>query len=113
MYTVILVIHTILVLFLIGLVLIQRSDSDGFGLGGGMSNFMTGRSAANAITKTTAILAALFISTSLILAIMASRMTEHSIVDTAIETPADAPAVTKEEKIAPAEPATPSVPRPE
>jgi preprotein translocase subunit SecG len=117
-YTIILVIHTILVLFLIGMVLIQRSDSDGFGLGGGgMSNFMTGRSAANAMTRTTAILAGLFICTSLLLASMTSRMASHSIVDKVIEqapakeattppaaaegkAPADA---TKLEKTAPAE----------
>lgn len=84
MYEVILVIHTILVLFLIGMVLIQRSDSDGLGgLGGGGGNqFMTGRGAANVMTRTTAILAGAFMFTSLILAVMASRMTEGSLIDT-------------------------------
>ena len=53
MYDVLLVIHTLLVLFFIGLVLIQRSDSDGLsGLGGGGGNqFMTGRGFANLMTR--------------------------------------------------------------
>ena len=65
------------------MVLIQRTDSDGLGgLGGGGGNqFMTGRSTANFMTRTTAILAGGFMATSLMLAIMASHMTSKSIVD--------------------------------
>ena len=90
MYEIILVIHTILVLFLIGMVLIQRSDSDGLsGLGGGGGNqFMTGRGAANVMTRTTAILAGLFMFTSLVLAVMANRMTEGSLIDSMSDVPA-------------------------
>lgn len=83
METVLLVIHVIIALALIGMVLIQRSESDGFGLGsGGGSNFMTGRATANFLTRTTAILATLFILNSLALGIIASHRTGHSIVDT-------------------------------
>ena len=90
MYEIILVIHTILVLFLIGMVLLQRSDSDGLsGLGGGGGNqFMTGRGTANFMTRTTAILAGCFMVTSLILAIMANRMTEGSLIDSIDTAPA-------------------------
>jgi len=82
-YTVLLVVHSILVLFLIMMVLVQRTDSDGMGgLGGGGGNqFMTGRSAANLMTRTTAILAAGFMITSLTLAVVASRMSDSSIMD--------------------------------
>lgn len=114
MYTVLLVIHTILVLFLIVMVLIQRSDSDGMGgLGGGGGNqFLTGRSQANLLTRTTAILAGAFMITSLILAIMASRMTEGSIVDAiAVEEPA-APQMEKKME-EPKAPVAPAVPKPE
>jgi preprotein translocase subunit SecG len=95
-YTILLVIHTILVLFLIVIVLLQRSSSDGLGsLGGGGGNqFLTGRASANLMTRTTAILAGAFMCTSLTLAIMASRMTESSIVDSVpVETsvPAELP----------------------
>ncbi len=62
MYTILLVIHTIIVVFLILMVLLQRTDSDGLsGLGGGGGNqFMTGRGAANLMTRTTSLLAAAF-----------------------------------------------------
>lgn len=76
MQTVIIVIHLIIVLGLIGVVLLQRSEG-GLGLGGGgsggVSGFMTGRGQANALTRATAILAALFFLTSLVLAIMSHR----------------------------------------
>ncbi|MGE0753808.1 MAG: preprotein translocase subunit SecG [Alphaproteobacteria bacterium] len=83
MYEVLLVAHTLLVLFLIGAVLIQRTDSDGLsGLGGGGGNqFLTGRGSANLLTRTTAILAGVFMLTSLILAIMAGNVNKESIVD--------------------------------
>jgi preprotein translocase subunit SecG len=76
MQTVLIVIHLIIVLGLIGVVLLQRSEG-GLGLGGGgsggVSGFMTGRGQANALTRATAILAALFFLTSLVLAIMSHR----------------------------------------
>lgn len=110
MYTVLLVAHTIIVLFLIVMVLIQRTESDGLsGLGGGGGNqFMTGRAKGNLMTRTTAILAAAFMVTSLVLAVMASRMTESSIVDQIASEPAkvEAPA-------APAKKAEPVAPKPE
>lgn len=59
MQTVLLVIYLMIVVALIGVVLIQRSEGGGLGIGGG-SGFMSARGAANALTRTTAILAALF-----------------------------------------------------
>lgn len=83
METVLLVIHVIIALGLIGMVLIQRSESDGFGMGSGSgSNFMTGRAAANFLTRTTAILATLFILNSLALGIIATHRSGTSITDT-------------------------------
>ena len=102
MYTVLLVIHSIVVLFLIMMVLLQRTDSDGMsGLGGGGGNqFLTGRSAANFMTRTTAILATIFMLSSLILAVMVSRMTSHSIVDSVPALEEAAPVVPAAEKTA-------------
>jgi preprotein translocase subunit SecG len=98
-YTVLLVIHSILVLFLIMMVLIQRTDSDGMGgLGGGGGNqFMTGRATANLLTRTTALLAAAFMITSLVLAVVASRMGEGSIIDS-VQTEEPAPATLPKDK---------------
>ena len=70
MQTVIIVIHLMIVLALVGVVLLQRSEGGGLGIGGG-SGFMTARGAANALTRATAILAAGFFATSLILSILA------------------------------------------
>ena len=83
MQAVLLVVHVIIALSLIGIILIQRSDSDGFGLGSGSgSNFMSGRSAASFLTRTTAVLATLFIVNSLVLGVMAAQnSSKGSIVD--------------------------------
>jgi preprotein translocase subunit SecG len=70
MQTVLIVIHLMIVLALVGVVLIQRSEGGGLGIGGG-SGFMSARGAANALTRTTAILAALFFVTSLGLGLLA------------------------------------------
>lgn len=70
MQTVLIVIHLMIVLALVGVVLIQRSEGGGLGIGGG-SGFMSARGTANALTRTTAILAALFFVTSLALGVLA------------------------------------------
>lgn len=70
MQTVLIVVHLMIVLGLVGIVLIQRSEGGGLGIGGG-SGFMSARGAANALTRTTAILALLFFVTSLGLGILA------------------------------------------
>jgi preprotein translocase subunit SecG len=70
METVLIVVHLMVVLALVGVVLLQRSEGGGLGIGGG-SGFMTARGAANTLTRATAILAAIFFATSLILSIVA------------------------------------------
>jgi len=70
METVLIVVHLMVVLALVGVVLLQRSEGGGLGIGGG-SGFMTARGAANALTRATAILAAAFFATSLVLSVVA------------------------------------------
>jgi preprotein translocase subunit SecG len=70
MQTVLIVVHLMVVLALVGVVLLQRSEGGGLGIGGG-SGFMTARGAANALTRATAILAAAFFVTSLTLSVVA------------------------------------------
>jgi preprotein translocase subunit SecG len=70
MQEIVIVIHLLIVIALVGAVLLQRSEGGGLGIGGG-SGFMSARGAANTLTRTTAILAALFFATSLGLSIMA------------------------------------------
>jgi preprotein translocase subunit SecG len=73
MNTVLLLIHVMVAVALVGVILLQRSEGGALGIGGGGGGFMTGRSAGNALTKTTAILAACFFATSLVLSIIASQ----------------------------------------
>jgi preprotein translocase subunit SecG len=72
MTTVLLIIHLFVTLALIGVVLIQRSEGGGLGIGSsqGMGSFMSGRGTANLLTRTTAILAAVFMGLSLTLALL-------------------------------------------
>lgn len=94
MIQVLLVVQVLVAAALIGVVLIQRSDSDGFGLGSGSgSNFMTGRATANLLTRTTAILATVFILNSLALSILSARGHQSSIVDSIVEQEAATPSV--------------------
>lgn len=74
MESVVLVIHLILAVGIIGLVLIQRSEGGGLGIGGGgggIGNLATAQGAASALTRLTAIFAAGFFVTSLTLAVLA------------------------------------------
>jgi preprotein translocase subunit SecG len=71
MQTVLIVIHLMVVIALVALVLLQRSEGGALGVGGG-SGFMTGRGQANVLTRATAILATLFFATSLALTILAN-----------------------------------------
>lgn len=73
MQAVILVIHLILALALVGVVLLQRSEGGALGIGGGPGGMMSGRGAANLLTKATGWLAAGFLTTSLTLAILARQ----------------------------------------
>jgi preprotein translocase subunit SecG len=70
MQTVLIVIHLMIVLAMIGVVLLQRSEGGGLGIGGG-GGFLTSRGTSNVLTRTTAILAAVFFATSLGLSILA------------------------------------------
>ncbi|EGO94642.1 preprotein translocase subunit SecG, partial [Acidiphilium sp. PM] len=72
MITVLLVLQAFITIALIGVVLIQRSEGGGLGLGTsqGMGSFMTGRGTANLLTRVTAVLATLFMVLSLVLALL-------------------------------------------
>jgi len=82
METIVLSIHLILALALIGSVLLQRSEGGGLGMGSGGDGAVSGRGAANAMTKLTWMLAAGFIITSLALTVIAAKNAgEGSVLD--------------------------------
>ena len=86
MSEIIVIIHLLVVLSLIGLILIQRSEGGGLGMGSGVSGFMTSRGKANVLTRTTAILAAIFFATSMVLAILAApNRASRSLIDAPVQ----------------------------
>ncbi len=100
MSSVLLVLHIFVTLALIGLVLVQRSEGGGLGIGSsqGMGSFMGGRGTANLLTRATGILATAFFALSLMMAVLdRGAVQRRSILDV------PPPAVT-----APAVPALPA-----
>ncbi len=85
MTTVLLVLHLFVTLALIGLVLLQRSEGGGLGIGSsqGMGSFMGGRGTANLLTRGTAILGTAFFVLALSLALLnrGTSMQSRSILD--------------------------------
>jgi preprotein translocase subunit SecG len=82
MQTLLLTIHIILALLLIGSILLQKSDGGALGIGGSSDNIMSSRSAGNFLTKFTAIVAGLFIITSISLTLIHKKdISEKSIID--------------------------------
>lgn len=71
MESVLIVIHLMIVIALVAVVLLQRSEGGALGIGGG-SGFMTGRGQANALTRATAWLGAAFFFTSISLTVLAT-----------------------------------------
>ncbi|HEX4296476.1 MAG TPA: preprotein translocase subunit SecG [Devosia sp.] len=72
MQNVLLVAYLLIVLALIAVILLQRSEGGGLGMGGNAGGLMTVRGSANLLTRTTAILAALFFATAIGLTILSS-----------------------------------------
>ncbi len=114
MSTVLLIIYLFVALALIGVVLIQRSEGGGLGIGSsqGMGSFMSGRGTANLLTRATAILAAVFLTLAMVLALL-NRGTSgpiRSILDTPapVSSGTPAPVTTPSPPVAPSGPSAPT-----
>ena len=70
METVFIVIHLMVIVAMVALVLLQRSEGGALGIGGG-GGFMTSRGQGNMLTRSTAVLAVAFFGTSIVLSILA------------------------------------------
>ena len=104
MAEIVLAIHVLLALGLIVFILLQRSDGGALGgLGGGMSlsGIMGNQGSANFLTRITAIFAAPFMITSLILAVMESRNNKDSssILDGSVDTEMNIPLINIDEEM--------------
>ena len=92
MTTVLLIIQLLVAAALIAVILLQRSEGGALGMGGsgggGAGGMMTGRGAANLLTRTTMVLAAIFIGNSIALAVVTGVNAEgESVFDQRVDTP--------------------------
>jgi|TARA_B100000809_G_scaffold163072_1_gene160417 preprotein translocase subunit SecG len=101
--TTLIVIQLILAVLLVALVLLQGSDNEGLGLGGGggMGGMMSARGSANLLSRLTAITATLFMVMSVVLTITASVGSDKNILESLPEIS------TSEEPLTPEEPSIP------
>ncbi len=122
MQTVLIVVHLMIVLAMVGLILLQKSEGGGLGMGGG-AGFMSNRGTTNALSRTTAILAATFFTTSLVLSLLAGiDRRPRSILDSATPSAPSVPAAPGSplggsgggvlDQLRGGEPAQPSAPQP-
>jgi preprotein translocase subunit SecG len=108
MTNVLLVLFLLVTLAMIGVILVQRSEGGGLGVGSsqGMGSFMSGRGTANLLTRTTAVLGTVFMALALALAMLGKGQAPRgSLLDAPAPPGAAAPA-----PAVPALPAAPSVP---
>jgi preprotein translocase subunit SecG len=104
MFTFLLVVHAIIAALLVTVILMQRSEGGGLTTGGSPSGLMSARGAADFLTRSTAILAGLFIAMSILLAVLAA--TRHDAIDTSLARPA-APAAAPAAPTGPADASAP------
>jgi preprotein translocase subunit SecG len=107
MFTFLLVVQAIIAAMLVTVILMQRSEGGGLGMGGSPSGFMSARGAADFLTRSTTILASLFVGLSIVMAVIASVQHAPSTIDTSLsktQTPAaaggDAPPIAGQDPLA-------------
>jgi preprotein translocase subunit SecG len=79
------VIQALVAAALVGVILMQRSEGGGLGVGGNPSGLMSARGAADFLTRATGVLAALFVVLSIILATLAVGATSGRTIDTSLD----------------------------
>src|SRR5438309_5035091 len=91
MFAFLLIVQTLIAVALIGVILMQRSEGGGLGVGGSSSGFMTARGAADFLTRSTAVLGGLFIVLSIVMAAIAGATRTPSKIDTSLAGKTSAP----------------------
>ncbi len=84
LFTFLLVVQAIIAFALVSVVLMQRSEGGGLGMGGSPSGLMSARGAADFLTRATTVLATLFVGMSIVLAILAATQHRQAGVDTSL-----------------------------
>src|SRR6476620_2267307 len=99
MFAFLLIVQTLIAVSLITVILMQRSEGGGLGVGGSASGCMTARGAADFLTRSTAVLGGLFIVLSIVMAAIAGATRQPVKIDTSLA-----------DKVAPAPQQAPAVP---
>src|SRR5580765_6491832 len=84
------VVQALIAAALVGVILMQRSEGGGLGTGGSPSGLMSARGAADFLTRSTAVLATLFVVLSIILAALAVKTSTGRTIDTTLDRSAPA-----------------------
>jgi preprotein translocase subunit SecG len=84
MFPFLMIVHALIAISLIGVILMQRSEGGGLGVGGSSSGFMTARGAADFLTRATAILGGAFIVLSIIMAAIAGVTRKPPTIDASL-----------------------------
>ena len=84
MFAFLLIVQTLIACSLVGVILMQRSEGGGLGVGGSSSGFMTARGAADFLTRSTAVLGGLFIVLSIVMAAIAGATRQPTKIDTSL-----------------------------
>lgn len=103
MFAFLLIVQALIAISLISVILMQRSEGGGLGVGGSSSGFMTARGAADFLSRATAILGGLFIVLSIVMAAIAGATREPTKIDTSL---AGKTAPIQQSQPAPAQPTT-------
>lgn len=116
MFTFLLIVQTLVAASLVSVILMQRSEGGGLGVGGSSSGFMTARGAADFLTRSTAFLGGLFVLLSIVLAAVAGMNRTPVAIDTSLANqaapvaPVAAPAAPANEQAPAANEQAPAVP---
>src|SRR3954468_12066517 len=84
MFAFLLIVQTLVAVSLIAVILMQRSEGGGLGVGGSSSGFMTARGAADFLTRSTSVLGGAFIVLSIVMAAIARVTREPAKIDTSL-----------------------------
>lgn len=98
MFAFLLIVQTLVAASLVAVILVQRSEGGGLGVGGSSSGFMTARGAADFLTRTTAILGGVFIALSILMAAIAGATRETPQIDTSLGDRTTAPVQQPQQK---------------
>jgi preprotein translocase subunit SecG len=113
MFAFLLIVQALIAISLIAVILMQRSEGGGLGVGGSSSGFMTARGAADFLTRSTAVLGGMFIVLSIVMAAIAGATRQPVKIDTSLAgtaVPLGQEQPQQQQKAAPQQPQPPAAP---